>query len=320
MRSRVPKVLHLIGGLPMLDHVVEACRQGGIDDLVVVTSPQQPEVAAHLEGQVDLVYQDVARGTGHALGQVPPSRLQCREVVVVNGDQPLLRGRTIAALLEAHRRQPAAATLTIVRDPTRPDGRVLRSPDGAFLRIVEHRDATSEERKCADINAGLYCFSGSELSEALQKLRPDNAQGEYYLTDVFGWLRPVEVLNLEDTDEGLGINDRAQLARAESVLNRRRLEELMKAGVTVVDPGATWVECGVEIGPDTVLEPGTMLRRGTVVGTGCRIGPEAEVAAASIGDGVHVAHSRILSSPLPNLPREGEGIAGEVARRAGGGY
>lgn len=275
----------------MVDYAVDACRAAGIEDVMAVISPLHPELAAHLEGHCAVLYQAHMRGTGDAVRQVPDERLEAGDVVVLNGDQPLFRGETIARLIETHRGSGAAATLATVRDRSRPDGRVIRGPDGSFDHIVEHRDATPEERACDEINTGLYCFRGPDLVAALGRLQPDNAQGEYYLTDVFRTVRPVEVLPVDDPDEGLGINDRVQLATAEGALRRRVLIDLMRAGVTVIDPTTTYVDAGVRIGCDTVLEPMTVLRGRTVIGERCRIGPGADITDSVLEDDVVVTRS-----------------------------
>ena len=292
MRSRTPKVLHPIAGTPMLDHVLDACAAAGVKRVAVVLSPRAPEVIAHIQGRAQVALQEEPRGTGHALAQAPPELLGSGDVLVVNGDQPLLRADTIKHLLAAHRRSQAAATLGSVDDPERRDGRVVRGPAGQFDRIVEWRDATAAQRRLPEINAGIYCFrGGSGLLRALAGLQPANAAGELYLTDLFAALEPVEVLRLDDPVEALGVNDRVQLARAEGAMRTRILEDLMRSGVTVVDPGSTFVDAGVRVGRDSVLEPFTILRGATVIGEECRIGPHTEIRDSRLGDGCRVQHS-----------------------------
>jgi bifunctional UDP-N-acetylglucosamine pyrophosphorylase/glucosamine-1-phosphate N-acetyltransferase len=275
----------------MLDHVLDVCHQAGLKDVAVVVSPAQPEVAEHLDGRCSIVYQREQRGTGHAVAQVSSQRLAAGDVLVINSDQPLLRAATVTRLMDAHRERTAAATLATVRDSSRPDGKVVRAANGAFSRIVEHKDATPEERAGDEINVGLYCFKGAALVEALARLEPNNSQGEYYLTDVFNFLRPVEILEMDDPNEALGINQRIQLARAEAVMRQRVLEALMLGGVTITDPAATYVEVGVRVGQDTVIEPGTSLRGRTVIGEGCHIGPHTEIVDSVIEDGARITHA-----------------------------
>lgn len=291
MRSGTPKVLHLLAGRPIIDLVIEACQAAGVKRVQVVISPDQPGVAELLEGRCEIVYQKEQKGTGHALAQASPDLLAKGDVLVINGDQPLFRAETIRALIEAHRANRAAATLATVDDPRRDDGRVVRNPDGTFDRIVEAKDADEAVRRVTEINVGLYCFKGAALMQALVMLEPNNNAGELYLTDVFRHLRPVHVLKLNDAGEAMGINDRIELARAERVMRQRILEELMLAGVTVVDPDSTFVDKGVEVGQDTVIEPLTFLRGRTRVGAGCRIGPGAHIVDSEIEDGCRVEYS-----------------------------
>ena len=298
MRSRVPKVLHRLAGRPMIDLVLDACRAAGVGDVTAVVASQQPEVAAHLAGACEVVLQAEQRGTGHAVAQVPAERLARGDVLVLNGDLPLIRPGTISALCDLHRAAGGPAALATVHDPERRDGRVLRGPDGTLDRIVEYRDAGDGERAVGEINVGLYCFNGESLLSALGRLRPDNRAGELYLTDVFADLRPAPVLRIEDRAEGMGVNDRVELARAERALRERLLEELMRSGVTVVDPSSTYVDAGVRVGVDTVLEPGTVLRGRTVVGEGCRIGPFTEIRDSVVRDGARVEHSWLDGAEL----------------------
>jgi bifunctional UDP-N-acetylglucosamine pyrophosphorylase / glucosamine-1-phosphate N-acetyltransferase len=278
----------------MIDLVLDACQGAGVREITVVISPAQPDVAAHLaarDGDLEVVTQQEQRGTGHALAQVPEERLAAGDVLVLNGDAPLIRAGTIADLLRAHRASEAPATLASVLDPQRADGRILRASDGSLDRIVEYKDAGPELAAVSEINIGLYCFDGRRLVQALQGLKPDNRAGELYLTDVFAELRPAQVVRLNDREEGLGINDRVQLARAEQALRRRLLEDLMLSGVTVVDPASTFVDVGVKVGQDSVLEPFTVLRGATVVGEGCRIGPQADIRDSRVGDRARIEHS-----------------------------
>ncbi len=278
----------------MIDFVLEACAQAGIKRIVTVLNPEAPEVVSHIGGRAEVAFQDSPKGTGHALAQAPDDLLGEGDLVVVNGDQPLLRPETIKALVGVHRKTGAAATLGTVDDAARRDGRIVRDGAGQFERIVEWKDATATQRRGSEINAGLYCFrGGSDLLRALAGLQPANSAGELYLTDLFTELRPVEVLGLEDPIEAMGINDRVQLSRAEAAMRERILERLMLSGVTVVDPASTFVDAGVRIGPDTVLEPFSIVRGETVIGADCRIGPYAEVRDSRIGDGCRIERSRL---------------------------
>ncbi len=282
----------------MIDLVLDSCCAAGVERVIAVVSPTQDEVARHLEGRCEVVYQHEQKGTGHALAQVPADVLGAGDVLVLNADLPLVRPETIAQVLYAHRESGAPATLTSVHDPGRTDGRILRRPDGSLERIVEHRDAGDEVRGVTEINVGLYCFRAPELAAALGRLRPDNNAGELYLTDVFRHIGHVQVVAVKDPDEALGVNDRVQLARAEQALRSRLLERLMLSGVTVRDPATTYVDAAVEVGQDTVIEPFTILRGTTRIGAGCHIGPHTEILDSEIGDGVRVEHSWLAGASI----------------------
>ncbi len=305
MRSRTPKVLHLLCGRPMIDWVIDAVTEAGATDLIVVANPHHAEVAAHVDGRATVVYQREPRGTAHAVQQVPPEQLAKSDVLVVNGDSPLLTAGTVRRVLQAHRDAGGPATIASVEDPRRDDGRILRTPDGSFDRIVERKDATDEMRASIhEFNVGIYCFDGPQLVEALKQISDDNQAGEYYLTDVFRVLQPVTIVRLADPNEAMGIKDRIRLAIATGVMRKRILDQLMLGGVTIVDPASTFIEAGVTIGQDTVIEPFSVIKGKTVIGQECRIGPHAHIEDARIGD-------RSDCGPFARL-RPGTEIADEV--------
>ena len=313
MRSRIPKVLHPICGRPMIDWVLAAVNEAGVKDVTVIANPHHADLAAHLgtsphrgaisrrgerdlnglvpqgegegRGRAKVVYQRDPKGTADALRQIPAGDLRGRQVLVVNGDSPLLTAASILKVLHAHQEHEAPATIASVEDPTRDDGRIVRSGDGSLERIVERKDATSEQRmQVHEFNVGLYCFDGSRLAAELEKIKDDNKAGEFYLTDVFLHLKPVTVVKLDDPNEAMGIKDRVRLARATGVLRRRILEQCMLGGVTIVDPESTFVDVTVTIGIDTVIEPFTVLKGATNIGSECRIGPHVYIEDARVGD------------------------------------
>jgi bifunctional UDP-N-acetylglucosamine pyrophosphorylase/glucosamine-1-phosphate N-acetyltransferase len=248
-------------------------------------SPHQVELAAHLDGRVEVVYQREPHGTAHALQQVPEKELKRGDVLVVNGDAPLLTAGTVETLIDAHRKSAAAATVASVIDPRRDDGRIVRAADGSFERIVERKDAGEELRnKVHEFNVGIYCFNGEKLVDALSRVTDDNKAGEFYLTDVLLHLRPVAVGPIADPDEGMGVKDRVRLAAAIGLMQRRILQKLMLDGVTIVDPDSTFVDATVTIGQDTVIEPFSVIKGETVIGQECRIGPHVHIEDAKIGD------------------------------------
>jgi bifunctional UDP-N-acetylglucosamine pyrophosphorylase/glucosamine-1-phosphate N-acetyltransferase len=266
----------------MIDWVVDAVREAGAENIKVVVNPHHADVAAHLDGKVDVVFQRDPRGTAHALQQVEGLN---GDVLVVNGDSPLLTADTVRRIVDSHRKAKGPATLASVEDPRRDDGRIVRGKNGDFEKIVERKDAGDELRRTVhEFNVGIYCFDGGRLKEALARISNDNKAGEYYLTDVFLHLQPVNIVELADPDEAMGIKDRVRLATATGILRRRILDRLMEAGVTIVDPDSTFIDASVTIGQDTTVEPFTVIKGDTRIGQDCRIGPHVHIEDAKIGD------------------------------------
>jgi bifunctional UDP-N-acetylglucosamine pyrophosphorylase/glucosamine-1-phosphate N-acetyltransferase len=274
----------------MLDLVVDACREAGFKRVIAVLNPAQPEVAEHLGGRAEVVHQGQPKGTGDALAQVPAERLS-GDVLVINADAALIRPKTIKDLVARHRRSKARVTIASTHDAQRRDGRIVRDSRGEFRRIVEEKDASAAERRLDEINVGVYCFRSEDLQPALARLEPKNKAGELYLTDAVGRLNHVEVFEIADPEEALGINDRVELARAEKVMRRRVLEDLMRSGVTIRDPDTTWVSAEAKVGRETVIEPFTLILGATRIGAGCSIGPYADIGDSEIGDSCRVEHS-----------------------------
>src|SRR3989442_11846337 len=257
MNSRIPKVLHPVAGRPMLLWSMAAARALDLERTLVVTNPAQDAVQAALNGEGQTVPQREQLGTGHALSQVSAKHRTTGPVVVLYADAPLLRGETLQRLLAAHRASRAAVTLlTAMLDDPRGYGRILRARNGAFRSIVEEKDASGADRQIREVNSGVYCFSGRDLWPALQKLENKNKAHEYYLTDVVALIkRKVNTVAVEDPKEILGINDRRQLAQAEHIMRERILDDLMLRGVTITDPGSTFVDADASIGQDRVIHP-----------------------------------------------------------------
>jgi bifunctional UDP-N-acetylglucosamine pyrophosphorylase / glucosamine-1-phosphate N-acetyltransferase len=285
MRSRTPKVLHPILGRPMVDWVLNALTEAGAKDVKVIVSPHQVDLAAHLDGRAQVVYQREARGTAHALQQVDAKELGKGDVVVANGDAPLVTADTFRQLIAAHRESGAPATIASVEDPRRDDARIVHAADGSFERIVERKDASDELRKTNhEVNVGIYCFNGAKLVEALRHVKDDNKAGEFYLTDVLLHLSPVTIVKIDNPDEAIGVKDRVRLATATGLMRRRILEQLMLGGATIVDPDSTFIDATVTIGQDTVIEPFSVIKGKTEIGQECRIGPHVYIEDAKIGD------------------------------------
>jgi bifunctional UDP-N-acetylglucosamine pyrophosphorylase/glucosamine-1-phosphate N-acetyltransferase len=294
MKSETAKVLHAVCGRPMLAYVVDALRGAGATRIVAVVGHQSDRVRREFGDSLEYVLQAQQLGTGHAVMQAEPL-LQgySGTIVVANGDAPLLQASTLMRFLEHHAaRQLAATVLTaVVADPTG-YGRVVRDSAGNVTRIVEHKDATGEERAIREINTGMFAFAGPYLFPALSRLGTTNVQGEFYLTDTLAILRSdghrIGALAVDDPREALGVNDRAQLAEAGGIMRERVLRALMLSGVTVVDPATTYIEPQVKIGRDTVVHPFTYLAGDTTVGEKCSLGPHCQVQRSYLGAGVRV--------------------------------
>ena len=286
MRSRTPKVLHPILGRPMVDWVLNALTEAGAKNIKVIVSPHQVDLAAHLEGKAKVVYQREANGTAHALQQLNPKDLNGKDVLVANGDAPLITADTFKRLIEAHEKENATATLASVVDNTRDDARIVRGTNGDFERIVERKDASDELKKTNhEINVGIYCFDGARLIAALSDVTNENQAGEFYLTDVFLHLSPVTIVRIDDPDEATGVKDRAKLAIATATMRKRILNQHMReGGVTITDPTTTFIDATVTIGQDTTIEPFSVIKGNTEIGQECRIGPHVYIEDARIGD------------------------------------
>ena len=288
MRSETPKHLHPLLGRRVVDWVIEAARELGPDRLVVVTSPETQDAIAG-DG-ITVALQPEARGTGDAAAAAHPALEGFEgDILVLSGDSPLLTAELLEGLVESHRDGGAAATvLTFEPDQPLPYGRIVRDDGGNIEAIVEERDATEEQRRIRELNSSTYVFSAPELWAALGGLRPDNAQGELYLTDSVRVLvqagKTVAAYKADDPDAPVGINTRVDLARAGAVLRDRINEHHMLAGVTLIDPKTTWIDPSVELEPDSVIHPFTVLSGDTRVGRGAEIGPHVVAVDAEIGE------------------------------------
>jgi bifunctional UDP-N-acetylglucosamine pyrophosphorylase/glucosamine-1-phosphate N-acetyltransferase len=304
MKSSVPKVLHPLCGRPMLLHVIGALEQLSVERIVVVVGHGADKVIKTLHGETDVplefVEQRVQRGTGDAVSvalTVFPDELDGEDdLVVVPGDTPLLQAETVAALVREHGEAGAAATILTARLPDATGyGRIVRGKDGGVESIVDHWDATPTEREIDEVNTSIYCFRRSLLAPALRRLSPENAQGEYYLTDAIAVLRQaghkVVAMTAPETAEALGVNDRLQLAEAESALRLRINAAWMRAGVTMTDPSRTYVDASVTLGADVSLLPGVVLEGRTSVGPRSSIGPDTRLVDTVVGEGATVTYS-----------------------------
>lgn len=306
-KSKIPKVLHRIGGRPLIAHVLDAVGELHPARTLVVVGHGRDRVIEEIRGggfEAEFVEQPELLGTGDAV-------LRCREVlsgyegpvIVVNGDTPLLRGASLRRLLDEHLGAAADATLltVILEDPTG-YGRILRFSSGRFERIVEEADAGEEEAAIREVSTGIWCFNPEPLFRSLEKITPDNAQGEYYLPDAAHVIASdggaVHTAMAEDPQEVAGVNDRLELAEAARALRLRTLERLASAGVTIEDPSTTYIDEGVEIGRDTVIRPLTFLKGDTAIGGGCVIGPSVDISDSVVGDEAEVIFAVVRSSKI----------------------
>lgn len=314
MKSKKSKLVQKIYGKEIVKRAVENAENAGVSDIVVVVGYQKEEVMAVLGDTVKYAYQDDMLGTGHAVLQAK-EYLQGKKgrVLVLNGDVPLLRPETLNKLLEKSIENKEYATLlTAIYDNPYGYGRIIRDEGGNVSAIVEEKDITDDQKEIKEINAGIYCFDIEELLAALEELKPNNAQGEYYITDVIGIMNKkglkTGAVVVEDNTEILGVNDRIQLEMLTKVLQMRVNTELMKNGVTIEDINTTYIYDGVKIGMDTVIHPNTIIKSDVEIGEDCEIGPNSyiregcrlankvkigsfvEIKKAIIGEGTKVPH------------------------------
>lgn len=302
MKSGLPKVLHEICGRPMLWHVLQALRNAGVEQIMVVSNPELEPALRDLE--IESCTQNPQLGTGHAVS-VALRELQTSangSVLVACADMPLVGPELFRGVVEALGKGDYAAAMITARMPLPSSfGRVIRR-SGEVERIVEVRDAAPDELAVDEMNAGIYAFREPELREAVAQLSNANAQNEYYLTDAIGWFRKrsrrVAVVEAPDHRAVLGINDRVELAQARAVMNARLCEEYMREGVTIIDPATTYLEPELRIGRDTVIYQNTSIGRISEIGEGCVLGPNTRLSNAKIGGGATIRESVVIDSTL----------------------
>ncbi len=297
MKSARPKVLHEVCGRPMLSYVVEAARAAGAEDIVLVINPEMTAVKDLFNDTVSYAYQEEQLGTGHAVRIAEGLVSQAaEEVLVLCGDTPLLAGNLLLDLIGVHRGSQAAATVLTAKldDPTG-YGRIIRSAAGTVERIIEEKDANPAEKAIVEVNTGSYCFDKKALFSALAQVGCNNAQGEYYLTDVLPIMQDkgqrVQAYLAPEPMLTQGINNRVQLAAAEAFLRAQIRERHMLAGVTIIDPASTFIDASVTIEPDTVNYPFSILDGNTIIEKNCIIGPSAQIKDSTIGAGAQVCYA-----------------------------
>ena len=297
MKSALPKVLQPLAGATLVERVLASARNLAPERRVLIVGHQADRVEqqlSHVEG-LEFVLQQPQNGTGHAVQQlIAPLQSFTGELLVLNGDVPLLRPETIEQLVETHRNSGADVTLLTARleDPTG-YGRVFADENGCVSAIVEHRDCSEEQRNNNLTNAGIYCFNWERLAAVLPQLSTDNDQGELYLTDTVAMLERAMHVEVADADEVNGINNRRQLAQCETLLQQRLRDHWMDEGVTFVDPGSCTLSEDCRFGRDVVIEPQTHLRGACSIGDHCRLGPGSLLEDCELADNVTVLHSVI---------------------------
>ena len=291
MKSKLPKVLHKVGGKPMLQHVIDAAKSAGSTREVVVIGNGADLVQQNFNG-VEFVLQAEQLGTGHAVLCTKEKFANSNDtILVLCGDTPLFTGELLKNFVDKHIESNAAATVLTAEMPDATGyGRIIREDDGTFKKIVEHKDANSYERQISEVNAGVYCFDAKKLFVALASVKNENAQGEYYLPDVLTILKndseKINAVIADDYKQTLGINSRVQLAAADKILRQRKNIALMESGVTIIDPASTFIDSDVEVGQDTIIYPNTYLEGKTKIGENCTIGPNSRFTNMIVGDNV----------------------------------
>ena len=304
MTSKMPKVLHKVCGKPLSKWVIDASKAAGADKVCAVVGHKAETVKEVLGDVCEFALQAEQKGTGHAVMQaIDVIKNSKGEVVILNGDTPLITAETINKAIEYHKNNGNQATvITAILDDATGYGRIVRDNDGSVLKIVEQKDASEEEKKINEVNSGMYVFDAQSLVYALDKITPNNAQGEYYLTDTLEILlsagKKIGGYAISDNDEIRGINDRVQLNEAEKIMQKRINEYHMRNGVTMRNPESVYIEDGVEIGNDTEICQNVTIKSGTKIGSDCVIGSGSMLDRAVIHDGVDVLSSVILESEV----------------------
>jgi bifunctional UDP-N-acetylglucosamine pyrophosphorylase / glucosamine-1-phosphate N-acetyltransferase len=309
MKSSLPKVLHALGGRTLVEQVLLGCVGLKPERQIAIIGYQAEQVRAALDHvpNLEFVEQTQQLGTGHAVQQLLPHLQDFQgDLLVLNGDVPLLRPETLRSLLQTHQHNKNAATILAAKVPDPSGlGRVFCDSQNLLKEIVEDRDCTPTQRQNQRVNAGIYCFNWPQLQAVLPQLQSNNAQQEYYITDAVNFLSPVMVVDADDYQEILGINDRKQLAGAYEIMQNRLKDRWMAAGVTFIDPGSITIDDTVEIGNDVIIEPQTHLRGNSKIGIGSRIGPGSLIENSEIGQGCTVMYSVLVDSQIGNNIRIG---------------
>ena len=317
MKSDKPKVLHEIFNKPLLGYVIEEVNNTGLaDENIVIVGHQAEKVEEYIETNyknAKTVLQSPQLGTGHAVSMALPILENYEgEVIILCGDTPLITSVTIKEFVEFHRQEKSDLTvMSAIFDNPANYGRIIRNSDGSLNSIIEEKDATAEQKRVNEVNAGIYCLNWSKIKPAFKDLKTNNAQGEYYLTDIVKWAGGVNggkslktcAYTLKNNEEIYGINSKANLAEAAKLLNKRVIKKHLDNGVTIIDPDTTWISPETEIKPDTVIYPSCYIEGENVIGKNCKIGPFAHLRGdvvlednVKIGNFVEVKKTTIKSN------------------------
>lgn len=325
MKSNLPKVLHSLGGRSLLQRALDSCHLLNPKRRIAIVGYQAERVKQVLayDKNLEFVEQNEQLGTGHAIQQLLPHLQEfVGDLLVLNGDVPLLRPETLQQLLQIHKTHQNAATILTAHLPNpKGYGRVFCDGNNFVTQIVEDRDCSAAQKQNHRINGGIYCFNWAKLAEVLPKLTANNDQQEYYLTEAVNYLEPVMAVDVEDYLEISGVNDRKQLAETHKIFQARIKDYWMCAGVTLIDPDSITIDDTVTLHPDTIIEPQTHLRGNTEIGSGSRIGPGSLIENSSLGENVTVMYSVITNSQVeagcrigPYTHLRGEVKVGEACR------
>lgn len=306
MKSRTPKVLHNVCGKPILEYVINASKDAEVERNIVIIGHGGEEIKEHFKDdpitfRTQPIGEDVPYGTGFAVKQAIDLIEDESTVIILYGDTPLIQTDTVNKLIQYHKEQKNHGTvLTAILEDATGYGRIIREDSGNISKIVEHKDASLEQKNIKEINSGIYCFDGKLLKMALGQIDNNNAQGEYYVTDVISILKEdgykVGAYIIEEPVEIHGVNSRVQLAFSENIMKARINENFMVEGVTLIDPENTYIEYGVEIGPDTIIYPGAIIEGNSKIGHNCVIRSHTRIKNSIIHNGVEIESSLIEES------------------------
>lgn len=302
MKSELPKVLHKVYDKTIIDYVCDACEDAGINNIYVIVGHKADMVKNHLKSRknVNCIFQKEQLGTGHAAMQAESYIEDDDLILVINGDQPLISSQTIKSLISfCEQGNYGGVVLSAIIDNPAHLGRIIRDEFGNLLKIVERKDCNEDEERVKEVNIGVYCFDGKLLKKSFSKLDDNNAQNEYYITDI-----PVHIKNsgfkfgvhaIADISEYYGINSREELSIATSTLLNKTRKKHMDNGVTLIDPSNTYISLDVIIGKDTIIYPGTNIQGDTIIGENCIIGPNSHIINSKIGDNVIIETSKVIN-------------------------